>query len=213
LPGEAITRNSKKERQLADLDLQEMKMFAKWYSTPELHNNTEFWRDCMAAYLDKSVTLPLCDEPPEREAILKLVTCPPGFCGACCRYDRVAITQKEYELLLTNAHQPINVLSDGDANLFLDSSNGCQFLKNNICTIYSIRPSVCRAFPIIAAKNTVAEDGTHLKQIQIRLKCPAALEAVKSVFTRVCSTGKLMLLPDLSIIPVYEDGKGALGKI
>jgi Fe-S-cluster containining protein len=190
-----------------------MKMFAKWYSTPDLVNNREFWRDCMLAYLDKSVTLPVCDEPAEREAILKLVKCPPGECGACCRYDKVAITPKEYEALAANTHYEINVLSDDKGDLFLDSSDGCQFLKNNICVAYSFRPAVCRSFPIVTPKDAVAMDGTQLKQIQIRLKCPAALEAVRAVFTRVCSTGKLMLLPDLSLIPVYEGGKGVLGSI
>jgi Fe-S-cluster containining protein len=198
---------------LADLDLQEMKMFAKWYGTPELVNNRAFWQDCMTAYLEKSVTLPMYDEPAEREAILKLVKCPPGECGACCRYDKVAITPKEYEVILANTHQPVNVFSDDKGNLFLDSNNGCQFLKNNICVIYSLRPSVCHSFPIITPKDAVATDGTQLKQIQLRLKCPAALEAIRAVFTRVCSTGKLMLLPDLSLIPAYEGGKGVLGSI
>ena len=198
---------------MADLDLNEMKMFAKWYSTSALVDNNEFWRDCMTAYLEKSITLPMYDEPAEREAILKLVKCPPGECGACCRYDRVAITQKEYEVLMAKTQQKTNILSDNEGNLFLDSTNGCQFLKNNICVIYSLRPTVCRSFPIVTPKDAVAADGTQLKQIQIRLKCPAALEAVRTVFTRVCSTGKLMLLPDLSLIPVYEDGKGILGSI
>lgn len=198
---------------MADLDLQEMKMFAKWYGTPGLVNNRDFWSDCLAAYLDKSVTLPMCDEPAEREALLALVKCPPGECGDCCRYDKVAITQKEYEALKANTQQTIRVLSDDKGNLFLDSRNGCQFLKNNICVIYSFRPAVCRSFPIVTPKVVVDTDGTQIKQIQMRIKCPAALEALRTVFTRVCSTGKLMLLPDLSLIPVYENGNGVLGRI
>jgi Fe-S-cluster containining protein len=198
---------------LADLDLQEMKMFAKWYGTTELVNNPEFWRDCMSAYLEKSVTLPIFDEPGEREALLKLVNCPPGACGDCCRYDKVAVTREEYNALLSNTRQPINVISDNEGNLFLDSSNGCQFLKNNTCVIYTFRPSVCRSFPIVTPKDAVDMDGKQLKQIQVRIKCPAALEAVRKIFTGVCSTGKLMLLPDLSLIPAYDGGKGVLGSI
>jgi Fe-S-cluster containining protein len=198
---------------LADLDLQEMKMFAKWYATPDLVNSREFWRDCMAAYLDKSVTLPMYDEPAEREAVLKLVKCPPGACGACCRYDKVAITQTEYETLVSHARETVNVLTDESGDLFLDSHSGCQFLKNNICMAYAFRPAVCRAFPIVNPKDTVDADGTQLKQIQMRIKCTAALEAVREVFVRVCATGKLLVLPDLTLIPAYEDGKGVLGSI
>lgn len=198
---------------MADLDIQEMKMFAKWYSTPDLSNNQEFWRDCMSAYVDKSITLPMYDEPAEKEAILKLIKCPPGQCGACCRYDKVAITWEEYELLRRNTHNEVNILSDDKGNIFLDSSHGCQFLKNNICVIHSFRPSVCRSFPIIAPKDAITTDGAQVKQIQMRLKCPASLEAIRTVFSRACSTGKVMLLPDLSLIPAYEGGKGILGSI
>jgi Fe-S-cluster containining protein len=198
---------------LADFDLPEMKMFAKWHAVTDLVNNGEFWNDCSSAYLDKCVTLPMCDEPAEREAVLKLVKCPPGQCGACCGYDKVAITQNECDALVKNMNQKINFLSDEKGNLFLDCRNGCQFLKNNICVAYAFRPAVCRAFPIVAPKDTVDQDGARLKQIQIRLKCPAAVDVVRTVFTKVCSTGKLMVLPDLSLIPEYENGKGVLGRI
>ena len=198
---------------MADLDLQEMKMFSKWYSTRKLVNNQEFWRDCMSAYVDKSISLPMYDEPAEEEAILKMVKCPPGQCGACCRYDKVSITWEEYELLRRNTQREVIVLSDNQGNIFLDSSDGCQFLKNNICTIHSFRPSTCRAFPIITPKDAVATDGAEVKQIQMRLKCQASLEVIRSIFSRACSNGKVMLLPDLSLIPLYEGGKGVLGCI
>ena len=198
---------------MADLDLSEMKMFAKWHATRDLVNNREFWNDCLSAYVDKCVTLPMYDEPAEREAILKLVQCPPGQCGACCAYDKVAITRAEHDTLVKNTNQKVNFLSDDKSNIFLDCRNGCQFLKNNICVVYAFRPSVCRAFPIVAPKDAVDQEGTQLKQIQVRLKCAAAVEAVRAVFVKVCSTGKVMLLPDLSLIPEYENGRGALGKI
>jgi Fe-S-cluster containining protein len=198
---------------VADLDLQEMKMFAKWYGTPDLFKLPEFWGDCMRAYMDKSVTLPMYDEPAEREAVLDLVKCPPGECGDCCRYDKVALTQEEYETLVARTDARLDLITDANGNLFIDSSGGCPFLKDNICSIYAFRPSVCRSFPIVTPKEAVDADGALLKQIQVRIKCPAALEAVKTIFTRVCSSGKLMLLPDLSLIPVYDGGNGVLGKI
>jgi Fe-S-cluster containining protein len=198
---------------LADFDLPEMKMFAKWYSTPDLVHNQAFWADCLAAYVDKSVTLPMYDEPAERAAVLKLVECPPGKCGACCRYDRVAINREDYARLSAFVNRPVDVLTDGSGKMYLPSAGGCQFLRNNACTVYAVRPAVCAAFPIIQPKDAVSSEGTSLKQLQIKIKCGPALEAVKTIFTRVCASGKLLVLPDLSLIPAYENGKGVLGPI
>ena len=198
---------------MADLDLQEMKMFAKWYGTPELFKVGEFWADCMKAYLDKSVTLPMYDEPAEREAVLSLVKCPPGECGDCCRYDKVAITSQEYATLTSRTGCQPDVITDEAGNLFIDSSRGCPYLKDNMCSIYSFRPAVCRSFPVVTPKEAMDIDGAVLKQIQIRIKCPAALDAVRAIFTKICSTGKLILLPDLSLVPVYDGGNGVLGPV
>jgi Fe-S-cluster containining protein len=198
---------------LADLDLPEMKMFAKWHATPGLASNDAFWKDCLAAYVDKAVTLPMYDEPAEREVVSKLVKCPPGECGACCRYDRVAISRTERIALEAASQQAVDTSADESGNLYMNTRGGCPYLKNNACTVYAQRPAVCAAFPIISARAAVSMEGAQLKQIQVKLKCPAALEAVRTIFTRVCAGGKLMVLPDLSLVPAYQDGKGVLGPI
>jgi len=53
-----------------------MKMFANGTAFPDLVHNDGFWRDCMSAYLYKSVILPVYDEPAEHEAVLKHGTVP-----------------------------------------------------------------------------------------------------------------------------------------
>jgi Fe-S-cluster containining protein len=198
---------------LADLDMQEMKMFAKWHATANLADNAEFWQDCLAAYVDKAVTLPMYDQPAERESVLKLVRCPPGECGACCRYDRVALTRQERIALEAASRQTVNTSADEAGNMYMTTGGGCRFLKNNACTVYPQRPAVCAAFPVITARDAVTMDGTSLKQIRVKLKCPAALEVVKTIMTGVCAGGKVVLLPDLSLVPAYENGKGVLGSI
>ena len=198
---------------MADFDLAEMKMFAKWFATPGLANNREFWQDCEKAYVDKSVTLPMYDEPAERQAVLSLVKCPPGECGACCRYDRVAISREDYTRLAAYSSQPPDILTDESGQIYLRTAGGCQYLKCNTCTAYVVRPAVCAAFPIIVPRQTVSMEGDQRTQLQIKLKCPAAVEAVRSIFSKVCSTGKVIVLPDLSLVPAYEDGKGVLGPI
>jgi Fe-S-cluster containining protein len=189
---------------LADLDNQEMFMFAKWYGTHDLAGNNSFWEDCMKYYIDKTVVLPYDDTPEQRESISRSLQCPAGECGECCRYDRVAITESEYKLISENVRQRILVETDRDGKMYLKSAGGCQFLKNDACTIYNFRPTVCRAFPIISPRKTASEDGGEFEQLQLKIKCKPSLDAIRSLVNKVCSGGKLMLLPDLSIIPTFE---------
>jgi Fe-S-cluster containining protein len=203
-----------REFSLADLDLQEMKMFAKWYGVPDLVHNDGFWRDCMSAYLYKSVILPVYDEPAEHEAVLNMVQCPPGACGSCCRhYEKIAMTQDEYIRLSSLNRGAVRTINDEKGQLYLDLHDGCQFLSNNICTVYAQRPGVCRSFPILSPRNAVTPDGQPCKQMQMRLECSAALEAIRKIFVQACNSGNVMLLPDLSLIPVYNNGNGILGNI
>lgn len=198
---------------MADLDAQEMIMFAKWHGIIDLAHNEAFWDDCLERYIGKSVTLPYDDTPDERRMAAEMIHCPPSVCGECCRYyDRIAITPDEYKLISSNVRGRINIDVDGD-RLYLNLGNGCQFLEDNACTIYDFRPAVCRAFPILDPRETVSPDGTVFRQLQIRLQCPPALSAIKAILKRACSDSNLMLLPDLSIIPTYDSAKAVLGQM
>jgi len=190
---------------LADLDTQEMYMFAQWHGTPDLVHNEAFWHSCLKNYIGKCVTLPYDDTPEERLAVTVMIDCPPGTCGQCCRvYDRTAITTEEYKCISANVRTRIYIDTEGD-KLFLRHNGCCQFLKDNKCTIYDIRPAVCRAFPILAPRETVSTDGIVFRQLQMRLLCQPALSSIKAMLSRACSNGKLMILPDLSIIPTLEN--------
>jgi Fe-S-cluster containining protein len=194
---------------MADLDSQEMTMFARWHGTRNLVHNEAFWQDCLATYKDKTVTLPYDDTPEERMHVTQTLACPPGECGECCRYDRVAITPEEYRLLSANVRQRVNTEKDAEGKIYLKSAGGCQFLNDNTCTVYDYRPMVCRSFPVLAPRQTVSADGTVFNQLQIRLKCAPALKAVREYLTRACSGGRLMILPDLSVIPTCDNAAGA----
>ncbi|MCL2150243.1 MAG: YkgJ family cysteine cluster protein [Dehalococcoidia bacterium] len=198
---------------MADLDAQEMLMFAKWHDATDLVHNEAFWHDCLENYIGKSVVIPYDDTPAERLAITARVDCPPGTCGQCCRYyDRIAITPEEYKLISAKVRSRINIDADG-SKLFLRPGGGCQFLKENACTIYEFRPAVCRAFPILAPRETMSPDGTIFRQLQMRLQCPPALSVIRAMLSRACSSGKLMMLPDLSIIPTYDNAKATLDQL
>jgi len=188
-------------------------MFAQWHGTADLVHSDAFWNSCLENYIGKTVTLPYDDTPEERQIVTTMVYCPPGTCGQCCRYyDRIAITSEEYKLISANVRSRINIDVDGD-KLFLRPGGCCQFLKDNACTIYDFRPAVCRAFPILSPRETVSPDGTVFQQLQMRLQCFPALSAIKTLLIRACSGGKLMILPDLSIIPTHENTKAIFGQL
>ena len=198
---------------MADLDPQEMIMFAKWHGVVDLVHNEAFWDDCLATYIGKSITLPYDDTPEERLSVNATVDCPPGTCGQCCRYDdRVAITSEEYRAISSNTKSRLNIDTE-DGQLYLRLDGDCQFLKDNACTIYDFRPTVCRTFPVLSPRETISPDGTIFRQLQIRLQCPSALSAIKTLLSRACSSGKLMILPDLSIIPTHENTGATLSHL
>ena len=86
-------------------------------------------------------------------------------CGNCCRsFEKFQITKRE----LKQIAQHLNItwqelLKRLHTRLIGDKcyiKQPCIFLKDNICTIYEIRPWNCRAFPMYA----IAEDNSKLLQ-------------------------------------------------
>ena len=41
----------------------------------------------------------------------------------------------------------IEILKDGETYIKLNKNHSCPFLKNKLCSIYNIRPHLCRAYP------------------------------------------------------------------
>lgn len=90
--------------------------------------------------------------------------CPRSCCGSF--KDRNRIYNKLYkscfnigheEILLTledkkiiekiNGQKFIKILKNGSAYIKLNKNGFCPHLKNGLCSIYSIRPQICRAYP------------------------------------------------------------------
>jgi hypothetical protein len=182
-------------------------MMAKWYGRPDLIESEEFWQDCLSAFKDKTVPLPVRDEPAERARIRGLVNCPPGVCGTCCQYERVPITQDELRVLKSVCRTEVRSERDVDGKIFLTTRGECQFLQSKTCTIYGSRPQSCRAFPIASPADSVAAGSANPRQLLMKLACPPAMAAVRSVLTQACAGGKVLLLPDLSLIPSYQENR------
>lgn len=181
---------------MAELTFPEMQMFARFYGDKDLVHNESFWLGCFAMYSDKVVALPLVDNPASRRRLHDMIECPPGKCGICCHYGHVPLSDLDIERLYKN-NAVINEKK-------LECSNGCQFLKDNACSIYKDRPDVCAEFPIQQPRESIMADGQKFHQIQYRLKCYPGLKVIRTIMEEACAPGNMMLLPDLSLIPVIK---------
>ena len=105
-----------------------------------------------------------------------------GRCGECCRRcTPINISRREAELLAFAVKLPykkfkrkfkLTPKGDGTFNM---SGAPCLFLKGNLCSVYHIRPFVCRAFPVGEAIVEVSE-GKH------ELQLPYYCQAIKKLF-------------------------------
>jgi len=187
---------------LANLTVNEMAMFAKYNGDKDLINNELFWRECLMAYKETVIPLPMVDCAEARRKLSDMLNCPPGECGACCRYERVPVSREDVKRL-GEVGATAAVLQDGQ--LYLMCKDGCQFLKDGACSVYAKRPDVCMQFPIQTPRDGVIDGKTPFKQVQYRLKCQPALEVIRAILRESLDGGEMVLLPDLSLIPKYVD--------
>ncbi len=192
---------------MADLSHAESVMSGKYFGRSDLVDDDLFWIECFMAYQDKVVPLPLVDGPEARRKLADLLECPPGGCGACCRYDRVPVSKDDLKRM---GGLSITVSVEDKIGSYLACKDGCQFLKDNACTIYRKRPDVCAQFPIQTPRDGVLNGTTPFKQVQYRLKCQPGLEVIRAVMRDALAAGTMILLPDLSLVPVVKSPAGVL---
>jgi len=184
---------------MAEMNFAEMKMFGKYYGDRNLLDNDMFWLDCLLAYSDKAITLPLADCPATRRMLHSLLKCPAGECGACCHYGRVDLSNDDIKRLAS--HDPhISVDTKG---CYLDCSKGCQFLVDGACAAYDDRPDICYEFPFQAPVESITADGKRALRVVYRLKCKPALEVIRTAF-RYAMTPQSLLLPDLTVVEIPQ---------
>jgi Fe-S-cluster containining protein len=182
---------------MAELTFQEMEMTSKFFGDKDLVHNKDFWLGVFILYQDKVVPLPLVDNPQSRRRLHDMLKCPPGNCGDCCHYNNVPLSDMDIKRL--NEHYAV-ITNDNK----LDCSKGCQFLKDNQCSIYSDRPDVCVEFPIQSPREGILYTGEKFQQVQYRVKCIQSIDVIRTIMEEACASGDMMLLPDLSLIPVFK---------
>lgn len=195
---------------MADLSHAESAMAGKHFGKANLIDDDSFWADCLAVYPDKVVPLPVVDSPESRRRLSEMLECPAPDCGqACCKYERVLLSKLDLKRL-----DGLNtIITPHENTLVLACTGGCQFLnpsaEGGACTIYSKRPDVCHQFPIQAPRDAVIDGKTPFKQVQYRLKCEPGVRVIRAVMREALSGDTMILLPDLSLVPIYRDKEKA----
>jgi len=166
-------------------------MYSKYYGADFL-NTAEYWDDFLSVYKETIVPLPLMANERTLAEVHGMLDCPPGVCGECCRYGHTFVTPEDIKRL------------DCELDLYpaegIKSKGGCPFLINNACSVYSKRPEICRTFPIVIV-GARALEGKQVEQINIRVKCKAAVEIIRQVIGKALRVNpRFMVLPDLTLI-------------
>jgi Fe-S-cluster containining protein len=74
-------------------------------------------------------------------------------CGNCCKTQQPVFSRTEAQRIATYLGLTLKDLvaqyltSDADVGKYITRQLPCPFLENNLCTIYPVRPAVCRNYP------------------------------------------------------------------
>ena len=188
---------------MAVLSVDEQQLFAKYWGK-EL--GEEFWADISAHYLhsDALIALPVEFNIQNVKNVLSLLDCPPGKCGACCRYQKIHVTRDDIRKITENTkHKNLDIKNDKNGSFLDGSKGGCPFLKDNACTIWEHRPLICYLYPIQGGRPAML-NGQQKDQMMIRLYCPSSITITRRVIEMALENPNTMLLPDLSVINKYR---------
>lgn len=114
-------------------------------------------------------------------------------CANCCKTMTPTYTPTDIKRI--SAHVKMSPAQYKEKYLYKDSSGDwmhvkmpCHFLgKDNLCTIYDIRPLDCRGFPHTHKPGFVNASVVNIQNISY---CPATLRIVEKLYEQVLGPGK-----------------------
>lgn len=188
---------------MANLTKAEAQLFGMFWGKDNLIDDESFWQ--IASVLlppeDGEIVLPLSFNPVTARRILGMLNC--LKCGVCCRhYKRVTISDFDIQRIEVNTtFKNISEFVKQDEKGKYLSGAECPFLKDNACQVHDFKPDACYFFPIQGGAQAILE-GKSFEAMRIRLNCPAAIAVARGILKEslALSEGKMMLLPDLSIV-------------
>jgi hypothetical protein len=96
-------------------------------------------------------------------------------CANCCKIFSPNVSQTDIKriassLQISETDFIENYLKKGDENEYEMNALPCPFLKDDKCSIYEIRPSVCQEYPHTSKKGFTTRKYMHISNTEI---CPA----------------------------------------
>ncbi len=187
---------------ITNLSAGEEVLFSKYNGQTDLHLKDDFWNDVEKHLFDYNVVLPMEYLPENIRILQDMLECKPGTCGECCRYGITPIYQYDVHRMLkvkTLDELQSCVYTRKDGSMYMRGEpvgTSCPLLKDEVCTIYGVRPDVCWLFPIQKGAHMVGNKGL----IRYRLRCKPAVEVARKIFSGALKGGKHILLPNLTLI-------------
>ncbi len=185
---------------MADYDVGEAKMFAKWHATRNLLDNEDFWADCRVLLLNKVFTLPFPDTEANRAV----------FAEACAKYSecivptlfkQVPVSEQELQFMKENIRSGIRNIVRSKNDVYLDMSQGCPFSRNRSCSIKKFCPDFCSRFPVMPPFVSVSDDGETFYHLQVLACYPEVIDVIKTLYKMAFSNHpEIVILPDLSVV-------------
>jgi Fe-S-cluster containining protein len=200
------------------LTIQDQTMFAKYYGEQNLIDNDAFWVDVQKVYKDTDIVLPLVVNYKTIRIYQDYMKCNPGECGGCCNRDwYTSVSKHDYDRIKRNSPEILKILDEHlvrseDESITdeekkkigkMSIKGPCPFLKDNVCSIYEIRPDTCKFFPMQLEKHMISDiDGEKMDMMSVRIQCVQSVNAARSVFRELLdkSEDKLLLLPNLNLV-------------
>ena len=172
-------------------------LMEKW-SGKDFLDEDEFWADVLKVYgpISAYIPMPYKFTPATVRMVHDRLDCKPGICGKCCNYKFVPVGPLDIKRITDNVPGAAEVLQkyvyvEGGASR-LNTSGGCPFLEENVCTIWPYRPDVCWQFP-------VQKGQTDTERLKITALCAPALAVIRSILIEAQSMDKdLVVYPNLT---------------
>ena len=185
---------------MAEYDVGEARMFAKWHATRDLLQNEEFWVDCRVLLLNKVFTLPFPDTDANREVFYQACAAHTE-CIIPTLFRQIPISEQDLMFMKENIRSGIRNVVRTKTSLDLDMSQGCSFSRNGSCSVKKYCPEFCRNFPVMPPFVSVSDDGETFYHLQVLACYPEVIDVIKTLYTMAFSNNPdIVILPDLSVV-------------
>lgn len=198
--GSIQNKFNKEKITITQFTAKEAKLFEKYYGKIGLENNEDFWKDVYDNLSGEIVPLPVNYNPLTYRLVMDTLDCAGGECSACCHYYVITIHKADVTRLLKVMTQEEldKIIKMGDNGAYIDGTNGCPLLVNNLCSVYEHRPDVCYMYPIQESISGMYQ-GKQMRQMTIKILCKKTVNVIRQIVTESVKQGGF-LLPNLQII-------------